>query len=145
MKQIQKKSKWVILLPVTVRWTSNYADRSNKNKECVKTLFPIRLGWAWTSWKSQGSTFNFAISLHLGDSAKENGLTYTAMTRATRVEDILLPERLGQVRLYEKIKNLKKISARIEGEKLLLLLLATTITLYGVLYKQASNFIDLRN
>ena len=125
-----EKLKWVILLPVTIRWTSNYADRSNRNNECIKTMFPIRLAWAWTPWKSQGSTFNCPICLHLGDIEKEHGLTYTAMSRATRVEDILLPEGLGKDRLCEKIKKLKKMNARIEEEKRLLSLHVSTLTLH---------------
>lgn len=123
------KRCWVILLPVTAKWKYNFADHEHRNSMCSRTMFPIRLAWAWTPWKAQGSTFNCPIILHLGNKEREHGLTYTAMSRAKRVEDILLPEGLGEDRLCQKIKNIKKMQSRIEEEKRLQLLHNITINL----------------
>lgn len=41
--------------------------------------FPICLAWALTTWKSQGLTIKGLLSVKLGDSEKEHGLTFVAL------------------------------------------------------------------
>eukprot|EP00957_Ditylum_brightwellii_P081492 6199916-Ditylum_brightwellii.AAC.1 len=53
------------------------------------TMFPLRLAWAWTSWKVQGQTIFGKVSLCQGRVEREHGLTYAALSsRVTKFSDI---------------------------------------------------------
>jgi ATP-dependent exoDNAse (exonuclease V) alpha subunit len=121
-----EKLKWVILTPQTAQWTGS-------NRGCSRTQYPLRLAYAWTPWKAQGSTFAQPVTIHLGKN-EQHGVTYTCFTRVTKVEDILLPDGIGKDRLCEKIKNLKTLQNRIKEEKKLLDLHNCTITNYELDY-----------
>ena len=109
------KKHWVILKPELAEWVPSHKEDNSKNVCSIKQ-FPIRLAWAWTPWKAQGSTFTGKYSLHLGDSEKEHGCSYVAFSRATNIKNILLPQGISLERL-QNIKKLKKNIARIEEEK----------------------------
>ena len=47
------------------------------------TMFPLRLSYAWTIWKVQGQTLSSNFICNLGDTEKEDGLSYTVFSRAT--------------------------------------------------------------
>ena len=81
---IDKKS-WVILKPVIAEWTPDHKHTSSSNI-CTRKQFPIRLAWAWTPWKAQGSTFHNKFTLHLGNTEKDHGCSYVAFSRATSIK-----------------------------------------------------------
>jgi ATP-dependent exoDNAse (exonuclease V) alpha subunit len=51
-------------------------------------MLPLQLAWAWTFWKAQGQTFRNKIIMNLSNKEKENGLTYTGFSRATKLSNI---------------------------------------------------------
>ena len=75
------KKGWVSIEPITAEWSDNAKAHS-------RTMLPLKLSWAWTVWKAQGQTLTGRLVLHLGDTEKTAGIAYTAMSRATRLENI---------------------------------------------------------
>jgi len=75
------KKGWVSIEPITAEWSDDAKAHS-------RTMLPLKLSWAWTVWKAQGQTLTGRLVLHLGDTEKTAGIAYTAMSRATRLENI---------------------------------------------------------
>ena len=121
------KKTWVIMKPVLAEWIPNH-KYTTSNNICTRKQYPIRLAWAWTPWKAQGSTFTNKFTLHLGMTEKDHGCSYVAFSRATNIKNILLPQGISLERLTVKIQSLKKNTARIEEEKRLLILHEETIS-----------------
>lgn len=104
---------WVPIFPETVEWSST----CNGDAQCSsRTMFPLRLCYAWTIWKAQGQTIRNKIIVSLGKTEKEHGLTYTAFSRVQRFSDIGIIGGISQDRLCNKIKDLKKTQVRIKEE-----------------------------
>jgi ATP-dependent exoDNAse (exonuclease V) alpha subunit len=55
--------------------------------------YPLKLAWAITIHKSQGKTFE-RIIVDMGKGAFEHGQTYVALSRCTRLEGVVLRQRL---------------------------------------------------
>ena len=86
-----EKRNWVILKSETVTWNPNHKYDDSHNR-CSIQQYPIRLASAWTLWKAQGSTFSGKFTLNLGDNEKEHSLSYVVFSRATNINNILLPQ-----------------------------------------------------
>ena len=99
----------------------------NKLSSCSRTMFPFRLAWAWTPWKSQGSTFHEPLNIYLGNKEVDHGVSYVTFSRATKIENIYIPEGIEMDRLCTKIKNSKKMISRKEEEKRLQKLIEKTL------------------
>jgi PIF1-like helicase len=72
----------VPITPRTFHWT-------DKGKQCARTQLPLILCWATTIHKSQGLTLNNAV-IHLGSKEMCSGLTYVALSRVRRLDDLCL-------------------------------------------------------
>ena len=53
-----------------------------------RAVIPFRLAWVWIIHKYQGQTIWTKIVLTLGNKDMAHGLTYVAISRATRVSNI---------------------------------------------------------
>ena len=82
-------------------------------------MVPLRLAWAWTIHKSQGQTIRTKIVLTLGNKEMAHGLTYVAISRATRVSNIGIRGGLTFARISSKLADMKKMRVRkIEDQRL---------------------------
>lgn len=82
--------KWDKVLPITRR-TVNFTKSGAK---CMRTQFPLALGWAVTIHKSQGMTIGPGqnwrrMILDLGNTELSSGLTFVALSRAMELGCIL--------------------------------------------------------
>ena len=91
--------------------------QNNERVQNSRTMFPLRLCYAWTIWKAQGQTIQSKVVVSLGKTEKEHGLSYTAFSRVTKPSDIGLLGGLPQNRLLQKIKGQSKMDPRIQEEK----------------------------
>jgi ATP-dependent exoDNAse (exonuclease V) alpha subunit len=85
---------------------------TRKQESSQEPCFRFDLAWAWTFWKAQGQTFRNKIIME-----KENGLTYTGFSRATKLSNIGIIGGLSLGRFTEKIRNHKKMKPRREEER----------------------------
>ena len=82
-------------------------------------MIPLRLAWAWTIHKSQGKTIRTKIFLTLGNKEMSHGLTYVAISIATRVSNIGIRGGLIFSRISSKLADMKKTRVRkIEDQRL---------------------------
>ena len=88
----------------------------------------ISLAWAWTPWKSQGSTFCDPIIIYPGNKEVDHCVSYVTFSRATKIDNIYIPDGIEMDRLCLKIKSSKKMTSRIEEEKRLQKLHDVTIS-----------------
>jgi ATP-dependent exoDNAse (exonuclease V) alpha subunit len=86
----RERRGWVPVYPITSSVFKRGTDKkgSTKTIELSRTMLPLRLAWAWTFWKAQGQTFRNKIIMNLSNKEKENGLTYTGFSRATKLSNI---------------------------------------------------------
>jgi ATP-dependent exoDNAse (exonuclease V) alpha subunit len=80
-------------------------------------MLPLRLAWAWTFWKAQGQTFQNKIIMNLSNKEKENRLTYTGFSRATKLSNIGIIGGLSFERFTKKVRNHRKMKPRREEER----------------------------
>ena len=82
-------------------------------------MIPLRLAWAWTIHKSQGQTIRNKIVLALGKKEMDHGLTYVAISRATRASNIGIRDGLTFERISSHLASMKKVKFRkLEDERL---------------------------
>ena len=82
-------------------------------------MIPLILDWAWTIHKSQGQTIWTKIVLTLGNKEMAHGLTYVAISRATRVSNIGICGSLTFARISSKLADMTKMRVRkIEDQRL---------------------------
>ncbi len=67
--------------------TINYFNEINKNKRNSISFMPLKLAYAISIHKSQGSSIN-CLELDLGNDIFVSGQTYTALSRATNINNI---------------------------------------------------------
>lgn len=88
---------WVPIPSCTQKWY-------NGAQQCSRRQFPIRLAYAMTIHKSQGLTLD-KVKLYIeGKRDRQNGLTYTALSRVRRIDDIIIMTPINQARL-DSLKN----------------------------------------
>ncbi|KAJ1518828.1 hypothetical protein ONE63_011560 [Megalurothrips usitatus] len=84
--------KTVVISAITRQWTSK------KGTDCVRIQFPVALCYACTIHKSQGLSLE-KVFMNIGAlREKASGQTYTALSRVTSLEGLLL-EPFGKKRL----------------------------------------------
>eukprot|EP00957_Ditylum_brightwellii_P210475 15365016-Ditylum_brightwellii.AAC.1 len=97
---------WVPIHAITAQWYTT--SRVGNYDEHTRTMFPLRLSWAWTVWKAQGQTMTGKVSMCIGRGEKEHGLTYVAMSRVTKFGDIGLHDGITFNHLCKSIRKHKK-------------------------------------
>jgi hypothetical protein len=111
---------WVPVYPITSsvfkRGTQKIGGEATTH-EYSRTMLPLRLAWAWTFWKAQGQTFRNKIIMNLSNKEKENGLTYTGFSRATKLSNIGIIGGLSLERFTVKIRNHRKMKPRRKEEE----------------------------
>jgi len=75
-------------------------------------MIPLRLAWAWTIHKSQGQTMRCKIVLNLGRKEMDHGLTYVAISRATKIGCIGIAGGLTLERITSDLEKMKKVKDR---------------------------------
>jgi DNA replication protein DnaC len=109
---IENRSKWVPILPQTVRYgRSNSTEGTNE-----RTAFPLSLAWAWTPWKGQGTTNHGPCLMDPGDKETQAGLCYVMLTRITSILNLCIPKGMTFERITAKIKKAKGLISRINEE-----------------------------
>ena len=102
---ISEHPLWVPIPPITFEWMTN-TIHSRKQ-------IPLRLCYAMTIHKSQGQTLEKAV-IDLGNSERTPGLTFVALSRLRRLDDILIKEMT--FKRLDSISKSKHIMARINEE-----------------------------
>ena len=106
------KRGWVPIAPITATkhvWDS----RRQRRVDLERTMFPLKLAWAWTVHKSQGQTFIGPVLIDPGRREMTPGLLYVAISRATRIQNIgFVGERLTKQRLCENIAQQDSLQHR---------------------------------
>ena len=103
--------KLVPIAPVTRNW---YASKV----EYQRTMLPLIPSYAITIHKSQGQTLD-KIILNIGEKKYASGLTYTALSRAKKIENIAF-DPLPYINRIRKMFKGKRFNNRLEEEKRLL-------------------------
>ena len=101
--------KCVPIVPITRHWFLN-------NKQCSRTMLPIRPAYAISIHCSQGASMDKVI-VNLSKTEYANGLTYTAVSRCKKIEDLAF----YPMRNLPRFRDLKKraaFKARLEHDKL---------------------------
>jgi ATP-dependent exoDNAse (exonuclease V) alpha subunit len=101
------QSKWVPILHDTFKW------RGHSEADHFRNQFPICLSWGLTVWKSQGLTIRGLVAVSLGESEKEHGISYVALSRATDISNVYLGHGFSLDRLTIKISQGNKFKERI--------------------------------
>lgn len=98
------------------RWDEyNYwYNPATQRLEAVKTStieqFPIKLAWAITIHKSQGSTYLSSVTINIAGGAFDAGQTYVALSRCKDINKLYLKKPLKQKNIYadkEVVKFMK--------------------------------------
>ena len=97
----------VPICPITRSWT-------RADGQCSRRQIPLRLSWAVTIHKAQGMTLDKAC-ICLGEKDFATGISFVAMSRVRKLEDILFPCPFT----FQRLKSLKTDSmiVRLEEEK----------------------------
>ena len=107
------QEKWVPIEPETAKWGGQ------SEEDHFRKQFPITLAYALTVWKCQGLTIKGLVAVSLGDSEKEHGLSFVALSRATDIKNVYLGNGCSLQRLT-KIKDGAKFIGRIPEDARLL-------------------------
>lgn len=86
----------------------------NKILNSTRIQFPIRLTYATTIHKSQGSTLDRGV-VDLGPSEKSLGLSFVALSRFKNINDFIIKP--FPFKRLEKIKQSKSLAPRLQEEK----------------------------
>lgn len=86
---------------------SNHTSISKPSTEIERQQLPLKLAWAMTINKSQGLTLKKAW-VDLGPSEKSLGMTYVALSRVKKIEDLIVdPMTMDRLQAHKKSCNLK--------------------------------------
>ena len=80
------QKNWVPIKPVTVEWWTRKSDGTTDTHSRIQ--LPLKLAWALTVWKSQGQTIRGKFCIDLEKQEKSHGLSYVALSRATKFSNI---------------------------------------------------------
>ena len=107
-----EKRGWVPIKPTVAEFFSYGTD---KYVQHTRTQIPLKLCWGLTVWKSQGSTFNEKFCINIGTREAEHGLTYVALSRATKLSQIAFISAITGTRM-NSINNHSKLGPRVAHE-----------------------------
>ena len=82
-----ERKQWV---PIGTK-TELFYDKNGESTDWItqsQTMIPLKLAWAWTIWKAQGQTIRGKMVIDLGETEKEHGLAYVALSCATKLSNI---------------------------------------------------------
>ena len=119
-----ERKGWVPIKPTTVEWYG-----PNSKTTYTRKQLPLKLAWAITIHKCQGITIPGKYCVDLGTRERNHGMTYVAMSRATKFSDIGLISPLTGTRV-NAINNNKANKERIEHERQLEILSKITERTY---------------
>ena len=103
------RNKWV---PIYPRRHMELRKKRNNWVEEERIMIPLRLAWAWTIHKAQGQTIRSKIVLNLGRKEMDHGLTYVAISRATKIGSIGITGGVTRERITSQLANMKKVKFR---------------------------------
>lgn len=76
-------------------------------QKCERQQYPLKLAWSITIHKAQGLTLK-NVWVDLGPSEKAAGMTYVALSRASKITDIVIePMTFDRLRAVKKTSNFK--------------------------------------
>ena len=116
---------WVPVHPLTVSET--LSGRHGEKMQVSRTQLPLQLAWCWTIWKSQGQTYRDKVVIDLSNKEPDHGVTYVALSRATKFENIGIIGGLSKQRFINSVRDHKKMQPRLKEEERLALLEEATI------------------
>ena len=120
-----ERKSWVPIFPVTSDWST--VSPHGESSRHSRTMFPLRLCYAWTIWKAQGQTLYGKVVVSLGEREREHGLTYTAFSRVKKMSNLGILGGLTFNRLTKSVRNQGKMALRMKEEKRLSRLVTLTI------------------
>ena len=84
---------------------TSYSD--TYGHKCEREQYPLKLAWSMTIHKAQGLTLK-NVWVDLGPSEKAVGMTYVALSRATKLADLVIePMTFDRLRAVTKTSNFK--------------------------------------
>ena len=95
--------------------------------QVTRTQLPLQLAWCWTIWKAQGQTYRNKVVIDLDKKEPDHGVTYVALSRATKFENIGIMGGITEERFIKCVRDHKKMKPRLAEEKRLALLEEATI------------------
>ena len=101
--------KCVPIIPTSNTW---YND---SQKQCIRTMLPLILGYGITIHKSQGQSMD-KVLIDIGKKEFACGLTYTAISRCRKIEDLAFLPFFNLPR-FQRIKTAKVFKQRREQDK----------------------------
>lgn len=107
-------SDWIPLHPTQSR---HIGYKDGVRVVSTRTMFPIKLCYSWTAWKSQVQTITGKVVCHLGDQEKEDGLAYVIFSRVRRLDPMGIDGGLTLERLTSKINKRKTFRCRVKFEE----------------------------
>jgi ATP-dependent exoDNAse (exonuclease V) alpha subunit len=113
----ESRQGWIPVQPITV--SDSLLDKNGERVQVSRTQLPLGLAWAWTIWKAQGQTYREKVVIDLADKEPDHGVTYVALSRSSKFENIGILGGISEKRFIDSVKNHKKLKPRlIEEERL---------------------------
>lgn len=86
---IELKEKQVVIRDINnnIHIIDYYTDINNNNKKIMTSFMPLKLAYAMSIHKSQGASIDY-LELDLGEDIFISGQLYTALSRATNINNI---------------------------------------------------------
>jgi len=75
-------------VPVFTETSEWYSPNDGKMETHSRTMFQLRLCYAWKIWKAQGQTYRSKVIVNLSDREREYGLAYTIFSRVAKPTDL---------------------------------------------------------
>lgn len=103
----REQSQSFPILPITVSWREQGAD-------CTRRQYPLNLAYAVTIHKAQGLTLDKAI-VDIGSRETAPGLSYVALSRVKRFEDLALADGCN----YNRLSSIGRMNSVVARERFL--------------------------
>ena len=101
--------------PFTVK--ENIITNRGIRVQVTRTQLPLQLAWCWTIWKSQGQTYREKVVIDLSKKEPDHGVTYVALSRATKFENIGILGGITEQRFINCVRDHSKMRPRLEEEQ----------------------------
>jgi hypothetical protein len=114
----ESRRGWVPIPALEFDYSVPDLKEPSKYKHVTRKQIPLRLAYAFTIHKAQGQTFrNSQIVIDLGKKEISTGMSYVAMSRATRLSQIGFIGALTLSRITEKISGKPFLKVRLAEEE----------------------------